>query len=76
MKQRGASDCAVIYDIRKNSEWRKVEKVLKGFGFRMQKSVFECRMKKKGKKELIEKLNKLEVKTGFVKLYRLEHSFN
>ena len=64
----------VVYDISDNSERRRIDKVLKGFGFRIQKSVFECRMTKKGKKDLIEQLEKLEIETGFVKIYREEYS--
>ena len=72
---KGISDYAVVYDITANGERRRVEKVLKDFGFRIQKSVFECRMDRRAKKELIEKLEKLNLKTGFVKIYRLEYSW-
>jgi CRISPR-associated protein Cas2 len=72
---KGVSDYAVVYDITANGERRKVEKVLKGFGFRIQKSVFECRMDRRSKEELIKKLEKLDLKTGFVKIYRLEYSW-
>ena len=65
----------MVYDITANGERRRVEKVLKDFGFRIQKSVFECRMDRRAKEELIEKLKKLSLKTGFVKIYRLEHSW-
>lgn len=71
---KGVSDYTVVYDISSNEERTKVDKILKGFGFRVQKSVFECRMNKRGKEELIEKLEKLSIKTGFVKIYRLEYS--
>lgn len=71
---RGVGDYAVVYDITCDRERRRVDKVLKGFGFRIQKSVFECRMNRKGKMELIERLDKLQLKTGFVKIYRLEYS--
>jgi len=71
---RGVSDYAVVYDITSDKERGRVDKVLKGFGFRVQKSVFECRLSKKGKEELIEKLSKLDIETGFVKVYRLEYS--
>lgn len=71
---RGVSDYAVVYDITCDKERARVDKVLKGFGFRIQKSVFECRMTKRHKEELIEKLSKLDLQTGFVKLYRLEYS--
>ena len=50
---RGVSDYAVVYDITSDTERGKVDKVLKGFGFRIQKSVFECRLNKRGRNELI-----------------------
>ncbi|MCX8015682.1 MAG: CRISPR-associated endonuclease Cas2 [candidate division WOR-3 bacterium] len=65
-------DYAVVYDITSDKERARVDKVLKGFGFRVQKSVFECRLTKREKQELIEKLSKLNIKTGFIKVYRLE----
>ena len=71
---RGVSDYAVVYDISSNSERARVNKALKNFGFRIQKSVFECRLNKRGKKDLIEKLEGLSIKTGFIKVYRLEYS--
>lgn len=71
---RGVSDYAVVYDITSDTERGKVDKVLKGFGFRIQKSVFECRLNKRGRNELIDRLEKLQIKTGFIKVYRLEYS--
>ncbi|MEW6089176.1 MAG: CRISPR-associated endonuclease Cas2 [bacterium] len=71
---RGISDYAVVYDITSDNERARVDKTLKSFGFRIQKSVFECRLNKKGRNELIEKLKKLDIKTGFIKVYRLEYS--
>jgi CRISPR-associated protein Cas2 len=44
------------------------------FGFRVQKSVFECTLDRKGKDQLLERLQSLNLKTGFVKIYRLEYS--
>lgn len=70
---RGVADFAVVYDISQDSERAKVDKILKGFGFRVQKSVFECRLDKRAKQELIRKLESLKIKTGFVKVYRLEY---
>jgi CRISPR-associated protein Cas2 len=69
------SDYAVVYDITDDLERARVDKVLKGFGFRVQKSVFECRMDKKTKNELIQRLKELDIKTGFIKIYRLEYSY-
>jgi CRISPR-associated protein Cas2 len=72
---KGISDYTVVYDITANGERRRVEKVLKDFGFRIQKSVFECRMDRRAKDELIRILENLNLKTGFVKIYRLEYSW-
>ena len=71
---KGISDYAVVYDISSDRERRRVEKVLKGFGFRVQRSVFECRLNKGGKRELITKLEKIGVRTGFIKLYKLDYT--
>jgi CRISPR-associated protein Cas2 len=71
---KGIGDYAVVYDVTSDRERRKVDKILKGFGFRVQKSVFECRLNRKGKEELIEQLERLGIKTGFVKVYKLEYS--
>jgi len=71
---KGVADYAVVYDISSNKERRKVDKILKGFGFRVQKSVFECLLNKRGRTELIEKLEELEIKTGFIKIYQLYYS--
>jgi CRISPR-associated protein Cas2 len=72
---KGISDYAVVYDITADRERRKVEKTLKDYGFRIQKSVFECRMNKRSLKELIDRLEKLDLSTGFVKIYKLEYSW-
>lgn len=71
---RGVDDYAVVYDISCDRERRKVDRTLKGFGFRVQKSVFECRMNRRSREDLEDKLVLLAVKTGFIKLYRLEYS--
>jgi len=68
------TDYAIVYDIADDKERRRVDKTLKGFGFRIQKSVFECRLSRKGKDDLTKALEKLGIKTGFIKLYRLEYS--
>ena len=71
---KGISDYAVVYDISSDKERAGVNKILKNFGFRVQKSVFECRMNRKGRDDLIKKLGNTSIKTGFVKIYRLEYS--
>lgn len=71
---RGVSDYAVVYDISCDTERARVDKTLKSFGFRVQKSVFECKLDKKGRERLREKLMQIDIKTGFIKVYRLEYS--
>jgi len=71
---KGAADYAVVYDISSDKERRMVDKILRGYGFRIQKSVFECLMNKRGRNELIKKLEELEIKTGFIKIYQLYYS--
>jgi CRISPR-associated protein Cas2 len=65
------SDYCVIYDISDDSERRKVDIILKGYGFRIQKSVFECRMRKRDYNNLVSELEKLCIETGFVKIYTI-----
>jgi len=71
---KGVSDYAVVYDISSDTERARVDRLLKDFGFRVQKSVFECRLDRKGRDELIRRLEELNIQTGFIKIYRLEYS--
>ncbi len=70
---KGVADFAVVYDIGDDRERARVDKLLKGFGFRIQKSVFECKLNRKDREQLLEKLKGLNITTGFVKIYRLEY---
>ncbi|MGI6393641.1 MAG: CRISPR-associated endonuclease Cas2 [bacterium] len=65
----------IAYDISCNNERSRVSKILLGFGFRRQKSVFECVLSATDKKKLIEKLAKLKIETGFIKIYKQEYCF-
>jgi len=67
-----ASSYIVVYDISDNKERRWVNKILIGFGFRVQKSVFECRLDRRYYNELKRKLKDLDIKTGFIKIYKKE----
>lgn len=61
----------VAYDISDDRERAKVDRVLKKYGFRMQKSLFECKLSQTLKNKLIAELKALDIKTGFVKIYLL-----
>jgi CRISPR-associated protein Cas2 len=71
---KGLGEYAVVYDISSERERRHISKILKGFGFRVQKSVFECRLDRRLKTELLSQLEAAAPETGFVKIYRLEYS--
>ena len=64
----------VLYDISSNKERRRIRKLLKGYGFKIQKSVFECKLNRKWKLQMISRLESLEIKTGFIKIYKLDYS--
>ena len=48
-----SSEYLIVYDITKDRERTKVQKILEGYGFRIQKSVFECLLSRRLKRELI-----------------------
>ena len=62
---------AVVYDVSDDKERRHVDHILKGFGFRVQKSVFECKLSRGSKRELEVRLTALNLKSGSVKFYRV-----
>ena len=70
---RGAADYAVVYDISCDRERARVDRLLRGYGFRVQKSVFECRLTRRQRDELVRRLERLGLRTGFVKVYRLDY---
>jgi len=64
---KNVSDYAVAYDITDDKEREKIARLLKNYGFRVQKSVFECRLTRKDKQRLIDELEGLNIKTGSIK---------
>ncbi len=66
-----ASNYTVANDLSDDRERRRVDKLLKGWGFRVQKSVFECRLTRNEKRRLTVALHALKLETGSVRLYRL-----
>lgn len=78
MKRAGGhTNCYLaVFDISDNRERRRLAKHLEGFGFRVQKSVFECRLTRSGARRLQTGVDKLGLKTGTLLLYRLGTDFN
>ena len=62
---------AVCYDITDDRERARVDKVLKGYGKRAQKSVFECYLTRGNKSGLVAALTRLDIKTGSIRIYRV-----
>jgi len=62
---------AIAYDIADDRERLRVDKLLRGFGMRVQKSVFECRLTRRQAEKMSMKLEMLAIRTGFVLMYRL-----
>ena len=63
----------ITFDVSSNKKRYRVVRALLGRAQRVQKSVFECRLTQSSRSELIRKLEALEIRTGFVKVYRLEY---
>ena len=61
----------IAYDISDDRERRRVEQVLQGFGFRRQKSVFECRLTRGHLAHLQRELAMIGLNTGFAMIYHL-----
>lgn len=66
-----ASNYTIAYDLSDDRERRRIDKLLKGWGFRVQKSVFECRLTRNEKRRLTAALQALKLETGSARLYRL-----
>ena len=65
-----AATYLVIYDVSDDKERRAVERVVEGFGFRVQKSAFECLITRGQRERLTGRLEALAIITGFIYLYR------
>lgn len=61
----------VAYDITSDRERSRVDRLLKGYGFRVQKSVFEVFTDRTGLHRLTADLSALGLETGHALLYRL-----
>ncbi len=53
-----------------DTERERTAQLLEGYGFRVQRSVFELRLSRGQREQMLAALEKLELKTGSVLLYR------
>lgn len=61
----------VTYDLSADGERRRVDVTLAGYGFRVHKSVYECRLSPREFKQLVQALQALKLETGTVRAYRV-----
>ena len=69
--QQQAPLYVIAYDISDNKERNSVDKVLQGYGFRVQKSVYECHLTRGQKKRLLAQLTALDIDTGHIRCYSI-----
>lgn len=69
---KGGDLYLVVYDITKQRERNRVSNLLEGYGQRLQKSVFECRLTHSGRERLLRRLDALDLTSGFVLVVRLD----
>lgn len=59
------------YDVTDDAERERLAGVLEGFGVRVQKSAFECRLTRSARGRLVTALEELKMQSGFVLLYEV-----
>jgi len=66
-----SSQYTIVYDLSNDRERYRVDRMLKGWGFRVQKSVFECRLTRGERQRLAIALENLRLNSGTVRIYRV-----
>lgn len=74
MSETRTQQWAVVYDISVDKERSRIEKTLKGWGHRAQKSVFLVTATRRGIRTLQRELDAHKIKSGTVLLLRLQAS--
>ena len=64
----------IIYDIISNKRRTQLSKLLSAFGFRIQKSAFECLLTREKYKLLIEKIDRYAKPEDLIRIYRLNQN--
>jgi CRISPR-associated protein Cas2 len=62
----------VAYDVSDDRERVKVDKVLAGYGFRAQRSVYVVEVNKSGFRQLEGSLTSLRIETGGIAIWRIQ----
>ena len=71
MSNLQAPPFVAAYDLSDDRERRRVATLLEGYGFRVQFSVFECRLTRANRQRLTRQIESLGLRSGHVRLYRL-----
>jgi CRISPR-associated endoribonuclease cas2 len=61
----------VIYDIISNKRRTKLSKILRGFGYRIQRSSFECLLTREKCELLMKKIDNFAKSEDLIRIYRL-----
>ena len=71
-----AASCYIaVFDVTEDRERARVAKVLEGYGVRVQKSVFECRLNRSGLRRLEQELTGIGLSSGGCIVYRVGAQF-
>lgn len=65
-------DYVIAYDVSDDRERSAVDKILIGYGFRVQKSVFTCNLSRGERERLLAALRATELTTGHIMVWRLQ----
>lgn len=71
MSAARTTDYLLAYDLSDDRERRRVDKLLCGYGFRRQYSLFICRLPRHDKQRLQTQLQELQLESGFVLVVRM-----
>ena len=64
----------VIYDIISNKRRTRLSKILSGFGYRIQKSSFECVLTKEKCDLLVSMIDDFAIDVDFIRIYKLNRN--
>jgi CRISPR-associated protein Cas2 len=67
-----ATTYLICYDLSSDAERGRVASLLEGYGFRLQFSVFECRLARATLDRLLRDIEKLDVQSGTILITRLD----
>jgi CRISPR-associated protein Cas2 len=62
---------AFCYDFSNDKERRQIDKLLSGYGFRVQWSVFECHLTVAQRRALFHKLSNMSLRSGHIRVYQV-----